>query len=151
MMAHSCGLPASPSSWTLCARHALAGFTPEQRETLDLSSRYAAYNGAEPVRADPEATRLQVQTGNVIRLPENSEPEHEKLAMGPWRTPERVLTGRLSRRTSLEALGRPPRQRPDDRYLPARPVVTTAPAQDGPRPGVCDSLTPGPPFSFSVY
>jgi hypothetical protein len=31
----------------------------------------------------------------VIRLPENSAPEHEKLAMGPWRTPERVLTGHL--------------------------------------------------------
>jgi acyl-CoA synthetase (AMP-forming)/AMP-acid ligase II len=29
-----------------------AEFTPEQRKTLDLSSWVAAYNGAEPVRAD---------------------------------------------------------------------------------------------------
>ena len=31
---------------------ALAAITPEQRETLDLSSWDVAYNGAEPIRAD---------------------------------------------------------------------------------------------------
>jgi acyl-CoA synthetase (AMP-forming)/AMP-acid ligase II len=35
-------------AYELCARR----ITPEQRETLDLSSWVAAYNGAEPVRAD---------------------------------------------------------------------------------------------------
>ena len=35
-------------AYELCTRR----ITPEQRETLDLSSWYAAYNGAEPVRAD---------------------------------------------------------------------------------------------------
>lgn len=35
-------------AYELCLRR----ITPEQRETLDLSSWYAAYNGAEPVRAD---------------------------------------------------------------------------------------------------
>ena len=35
-------------AYELCARK----ITPEQRETLDLSSWYAAYNGAEPIRAD---------------------------------------------------------------------------------------------------
>ena len=35
-------------AYELCARR----ITPEQRETLDLSSWDAAYNGAEPVRAD---------------------------------------------------------------------------------------------------
>ena len=36
------------SAYELCARR----ITPEQRETLDLSSWYAAFTGAEPVRAD---------------------------------------------------------------------------------------------------
>ncbi len=35
-------------AYELCAR----GITPEQRETLDLSSWDVAYNGAEPIRAD---------------------------------------------------------------------------------------------------
>ena len=35
-------------AYELCVRK----ITPEQRENLDLSSWYAAYNGAEPVRAD---------------------------------------------------------------------------------------------------
>jgi acyl-CoA synthetase (AMP-forming)/AMP-acid ligase II len=35
-------------AYELCVRRV----TPEQRESLDLSSWYAAYNGAEPVRAD---------------------------------------------------------------------------------------------------
>ena len=35
-------------AYEMCAR----GITPEQRETLDLSSWDVAYNGAEPVRAD---------------------------------------------------------------------------------------------------
>lgn len=35
-------------AYELCARR----ITPEQRETLDLSSWSAAYNGAEPIRAD---------------------------------------------------------------------------------------------------
>lgn len=35
-------------AYELCARK----ITPEQRDTLDLSSWYAAYNGAEPIRAD---------------------------------------------------------------------------------------------------
>jgi acyl-CoA synthetase (AMP-forming)/AMP-acid ligase II len=35
-------------SYELCAR----GVTPEERETLDLSSWEVAYNGAEPIRAD---------------------------------------------------------------------------------------------------
>ncbi len=35
-------------AYELCARK----ITPEQRETLNLSSWYAAYNGAEPIRAD---------------------------------------------------------------------------------------------------
>jgi len=35
-------------AYELCTRR----ITPEQRETLDLSSWYAAYNGAEPIRAD---------------------------------------------------------------------------------------------------
>ena len=35
-------------AYELCIRR----ITPEQREALDLSSWYAAYNGAEPVRAD---------------------------------------------------------------------------------------------------
>jgi acyl-CoA synthetase (AMP-forming)/AMP-acid ligase II len=35
-------------AYELCTR----GTTPEQRETLDLSSWEVAYNGAEPVRAD---------------------------------------------------------------------------------------------------
>jgi len=36
------------SAYELCTRR----ITPEQRETLDLSSWYAAFTGAEPVRAD---------------------------------------------------------------------------------------------------
>ena len=35
-------------AYEMCARR----ITPEQRETLDLSSWDVAYNGAEPVRAD---------------------------------------------------------------------------------------------------
>jgi acyl-CoA synthetase (AMP-forming)/AMP-acid ligase II len=35
-------------AYELCARK----ITPEQRDTLDLSSWHAAYNGAEPIRAD---------------------------------------------------------------------------------------------------
>ncbi len=35
-------------AYELCSRRV----TPEQRETLDLGSWYAAYNGAEPIRAD---------------------------------------------------------------------------------------------------
>jgi hypothetical protein len=48
----------------------------------------------------------------------DAETEHQKLAMDPWRTPEKVLTAirTIRWRTSLETLGCPPRQRPRSRY-----------------------------------
>jgi len=44
--------------------------------------------------------------------------EHEKLAMDPWRIPEKVLTGHPCDQSLdlTETLGRPPRQRPRDRF-----------------------------------
>jgi hypothetical protein len=53
--------------------------------------------------------------------------------MDPRRTPEKVLMGHPCDQmaTSLETLGRPPRQRPGERYLQTRGPATTAPAQDG--------------------
>src|SRR5713101_5113896 len=47
----------------------------------------------------------------------NGEPQHEKLTVDLGRTPEKVLPGHLSDQIAhLPTRGRPPRQRPDDRY-----------------------------------